>query len=281
MLLVVSSCASGPALVRALPPTVADPAVVQSLLDVADARYAAATERADVEAAMHAYEALVALAPMHREALLKVAELRFLYATDVLPEADTRARRSSYAKGRDYAIRALAHNDAWRRAYERDSRLKEHMTLLGPDDARAVYWVAVNWGQLANLSGMLRAALDISKIKLLMQFVTHAMPTYYGNAPDRFYIAYWLSLPRIVGRSADKSKAAYERAANGSPECLANDVLYAAYYATEVHDRALFERVLRNVLAAPTDDRSPLKLSNGLAKAWARDYLARADELFR
>jgi NAD(P)-dependent dehydrogenase (short-subunit alcohol dehydrogenase family) len=29
------------------------------------------------------------------------------------------------------------------------------------------------------------------------------------------------------------------------------------------------------------DDRSPLRLSNGLAKEWARDYLGRTDAWFR
>jgi hypothetical protein len=71
-----SGCASGPRLPRIAWPTVSDPARVQRLLDIADSRYAAAERRADVESAMQAYEAVVALAPSHREALLKAARYR-------------------------------------------------------------------------------------------------------------------------------------------------------------------------------------------------------------
>src|SRR5262249_33128751 len=159
-------------------------------------------------------------------------------------ETDLEARRASYIRGREHAFRAMAHNPAWRRAHDEDARVKRHMALLTADDSRAVYSAAVNWGQLANLGGPLGAALESSTIRTMMKFVAVATPRYYGNAPDRFDIAYWSSLPRIAGRSAAKTKAAYERAAEGSPDCLANPVLYAFYYARATRDRALFERVL-------------------------------------
>src|SRR5262249_38389990 len=159
-------------------------------------------------------------------------------------ETDLEARRASYIRGREHAFRAMAHNPAWRRAHDEGARGKRHMALLTADDSPAGYWAAGNSGPLRNPGGLLPAALGISTIRTMMNVAAVATPRYYGNAPDRFDIAYWSSLPRIAGRSAAKTKAAYERAAEGSPDCLANPVLYAFYYARATRDRALFERVL-------------------------------------
>ena len=57
-------------------------------------------------------------------------------------------------------------------------------------------------------------------------------------------------------------------------------VLFARLYGTQVSDRELFERLLKEVIAAAPDAEPRLGLANRLAQRRAERYLAQIDDFF-
>lgn len=277
VVLLLAACASNPELPKAADGKQADQAQVKILLDRANAEYKGGTKLAQVESTMMAYEDVLRVDPDNREALVHAAEMHYFHGEDIVPIADKDKRMASFLKGREQALRALALNAKFRAAYEKDNDIVKQLPLLTQDDIPALYWAALNWAKWGELYGIVRAAIDIPKVKAMMEHVQRINPTYQGNAADRFFIGYWVAIPGFAGKDAKKSKAAYEKAVKESPTCLANHVTYAAYYARDTEDRALFESTLKKVLETQVVD---MPFLNGIAKEEAAGHLTHTKEYF-
>jgi len=208
-----------------------------------------------------------------------VALLAYYYANKVVPETDKDKRMASYLRGREAGLRGMALNPAFRAAYEKDQDFEKEMPLLTKEDSVAMYWAAVNWAKWGELYGIIRAAIDIPKVRAIMNRSHELDPTYWGNAVDRFFEAYWVAIPGFAGRDAKKAKAAYDSAIKGSPDFLDNYVIFAGYYCKDQEDKKQFEAVLNKVIATPPD-ATPYKFFNELSRQDAKDMLAHEKEIF-
>ncbi len=277
----VAACAAGPELPKAQPGTSGDLAQAQTLLEKANAMAAAARKKEDIEPTLKAYEEVLAVAPDQRDALIAAARLRYMHGNDVLDGSNKDALLATYLKGREYGLRAMALNPEFRAAYEKDSDMQKHVQLLQKDDAHAIYWAGLNWAKWGELYGILRAAIDIPKVKALMDRASELDPTYEGNGVDRFFMGYWVAIPGFAGRDPEKSKAAYERAIKMSPQCNTNHVTFAYYYARDKEDRILFDSLLKKAIDAPEEPaESEFGLLNALAREEAKRYMGKAKEWF-
>jgi len=89
------------------------------------------------------------------------------------------------------------------------------------------------------------------------------------------------SQPRALGGNPDAAKRHFEESIEVTQgKYLMARVLQARYYAVVVQDRALFEKILREVLAAPADALPSARLPNELAHRRAGRYLKQAEDLF-
>ena len=90
--------------------------------------------------------------------------------------------------------------------------------------------------------------------------------------------------PHASDEEVDQLREAFARlipTVEIGPEDLENKVLFAEYYATFAQDRALFEKLLKDVLAVPEDfGPQELKLDNAEARRRAKRLLEKADEIF-
>lgn len=275
--LVLGACSSGPAIPKAGPQ--GDQAQTQPLLDKADARFAALATKDDIKPTLDAYEEVLKVAPDNRRALEQVALMSYYYANKVVPESDKDKRMAGYLRGREAGLRAMALNQKFREAYEKDQDIAKEMPLMDKEDAAAMYWAAVNWAKWGELYGIIRAAIDIPKVKAMMNRGNELDATYWGNAVDRFFEAYWVAIPGFAGRDAKKAKAAYDSAVAGSPAFLDNYVIFAGYYCKDQEDKKQFEEILNKVIATPADS-TVYKYFNELARQDAKDMLAREKEIF-
>ncbi len=275
----LSACSSGPVIPKAGPNDTAGDAEVQALVDKADAAYAALSSKDQILPALEAYEAVTKARPNHKHALEQSALLAYYYANKVVAESDKDKRMAAYLRGREAGLRAMATNEAFRTAYEKDQDVQKQAALLGKDDVPGMYWAAVNWAKWGELYGIIRAAIDIPKVRALMDRANAVDPTYWGNAVDRFFMGYWVAIPSFAGRDAKKSKAAFDRGIAGSPGFLDNYVIFASYYCKDQEDKPLFESSLQKVLAA-TADKPEWKFFNDIARQEAKDMLAHEKEIF-
>lgn len=277
----LSACAAGPDLPASQQARQGDLAQAQILFDKADELQKNASRREDIEPTMKAFEAVLAVAPDHKEALVQASRFRYHYAADVLTEKDKEGRLASWLKGREYGLLAMAQNPAFRTEYEKEKDMLKAVPLLVEADGPAALWAGLNWAKWGELYGIMRAAIDIPKVKAILERVNELTPAYDGNAADRFFMGYWVAIPSMMGRDPKKSTAAYEHAIKMSPNCTATHVTYAWYFARDAEDRPMFEALLKKALDAPEEPvDSPLRLVNGLAKQEAQAYMVNVKELF-
>jgi hypothetical protein len=100
------------------------------------------------------------------------------------------------------------------------------------------------------------------------------------GGPRRALGAWLALLPSAAGGGAAASRAAFARAHELGPRCQQNKVREAETLAVLLQDRALFERLLGEVLASDDARAAEWRAENGLARAQARALLARRDRLF-
>ena len=275
------ACAAGPDLPSSQA-THGDLAQVQLLMDKANAALAAAMKREDIAPTLKLYEDVLALAPDHKEALVNAAMLRFMHGNDVLTENDKDARLATWLKGREYGLRALGQNPTFRAAYEKDNDMAKQTALLGEQDALAMLWTGLNWAKWGELYGIIRAAIDIPKVKALLDRTNEVAPKSHCGGADRFFMGYWVVIPGFAGRDPKKAFAAYEHAMSLSPECMpAHNVTQARYYAKDAEDQAMFTSLLQKAIDAPEDPPgSIVRLVNNLARTEAKELMTKTKEFF-
>lgn len=196
--------------------------------------------------------------------------------------AYTRASRF-YEKGLDYGLLALRKNSAVSRALGKDvDSFKRALKGFGKADVPAMYWTAFNWASWINLhKDSPKAVGDLPKAVALMERALALDPDYYYGGIHQFFGAYYASRPTILGGDVKKAKASFDQAIEASQgKFLFAKVLFAQYYAVAVQDRALFESVLREVIAADPAQLPEQRLANEVAHVRAKTLLLQAAKWF-
>jgi hypothetical protein len=124
------------------------------------------------------------------------------------------------------------------------------------------------------------AVAELPKIEALMQHVVELDESYEHGGAHLHLGVLLTQRPASLGGQPEQAREHFERAvALSRGRNLIAKVLYARQYARLVFDRALYERLLDEVVEA--DPEAPgLTLSNTLAQEQARRLLAEADEYF-
>lgn len=149
------------------------------------------------------------------------------------------------------------------------------------DDAPALFWLGTAWASRINLSlDNGGALLDLPYAVALMERARDLDERYNNGAVHAFFGSVYGASPRETGGRPEEARRSFERALELSARrYLLHQVMYARTYAVAARDRALFERLLREVLDAG-DVLPAERLSNQLARRRARRYLDQVDTLF-
>jgi hypothetical protein len=149
------------------------------------------------------------------------------------------------------------------------------------DDVPALFWTANAWASLISVSvDDSDALLDLPFAVALAERARQLDPHYANGSVDALFGVYHASTPASLGGRADLARAEFEAALAASHRTvLTYQVLYARTYAVMVQDRALYTRLLQEVIDA--GDVNPAeRLGNLVAKRRAFRYLDEADALF-
>lgn len=149
------------------------------------------------------------------------------------------------------------------------------------EDVPALYWTANAWASLISVSvDDSEALLDLPFAVALAERARELDPHYYQGAIDALFAVYHASTPATLGGQPEVARREFEAAlATSSRHMLTYQVLYARTYAVQVQDRALYTRLLQEVMDAG-DVLPAERLANLVAKRRAARYLAEADALF-
>jgi len=105
-------------------------------------------------------------------------------------------------------------------------------------------------------------------------------PGYFHGGPDRYFGAFYAVAPSFAGGDLSKSEEHFHRAFAAAPDYLATKVLMAENLAVKRQDRALYERLLQEVLAASDGVMPGLEPETRVEKQKAAELLQQADDKF-
>jgi len=155
------------------------------------------------------------------------------------------------------------------------------IATLSSSDVPALYgWAAALAGRIQAQSDDWNAIAQLPKVEAAMRRVIE-LDEDFDDGGAHLYLGVLNTLrPPALGGKPEVARRHFERAIELSDQRnLMAKVLFAKYYARLVFDRGLHDRLLREVLAAQTNEPG-LTLSNILAQSEARRLLATSDEYF-
>lgn len=165
---------------------------------------------------------------------------------------------------------AVANGSSW----------EDAVTKVGPDAVPALYWYASNLGKWARAEGFTTILANRDRIKSTMTKCLELDPDYFYGAPHRYFGAYYAIAPAFAGGDMTKSENHFKQSLARAPNYLATKVLMADAWATKKGDRARFESLLKDVLAADVNVLPDIVPEQTLEKKKAEALLKKVDDLF-
>ncbi|MBC7092505.1 tetratricopeptide repeat protein [Candidatus Bipolaricaulota bacterium] len=227
-----------------------------------------------LEAAIRLYERALALDPGNPAILVKLAQLWYEWAVLVPTEREEPGLR----KAADYGFQAMGLASLASAQAMPDADFQRFLARVG--DPAALLWAANGWGQLLGKMNPFSAFFALPKIRAMYERLLAVDETYFGGSPHEAYGSLLANLSDyglLFGVKLADAKPHFERSIALDPTYLEAYVTYAKEYAVRAKDRALFEKLLKYVLAAPIGD---WPFWNRHAKDKAQEYLAEIHRYF-
>lgn len=224
----------------------------QALRAEADALWAERGDKAKLQAALQKYEQLYAAAPTDREIAGRL--VRGWYFLGDGHETEKDAKLSAWATSIEWGKKCLAINDEFKALLAKgDEDETTAARAFKVEDVPCLYWTSSALGKWAKASGLPTTLKHLPAVKAYMTRVGELDATYYYYGPDRYWGAYYSTIPSFAGQDLNKSKEHFDKALAAHPNFLGTHVLLAAEWAVKSQNKAEFEKELNWVLAQPAD----------------------------
>jgi hypothetical protein len=200
--------------------------------------------------------------------IFRASGAHFGYAYSCLEDRDRQGARDAYLKGRDLSLAELRRYSYFDQAFE-DSLYQFKKALAYNFDKRNIqplYWTAMNWFGYTVLDLNAQGARqDLQKIAAMLEFVAR----YDAACGNGTVYAVLGSIRSILneeeGGDVERAKHEFDKAAEYSGNSLyAVQVMKARWLAVRIKDKAMFEKILKEVISSPIDrypDRAFVNLS--------------------
>ena len=221
--------------------------------------------------------------PNDRRLLLTGAQAYSAYAMAFVEDEDPKRAMGMYRKALRYSLRALWPGMTLEKAQvQPQEEFEAAVAKTRPSDGPAVYWTASTWASwIVMNSGSVDALADLPRVAALMERALAIDETYQNGGPHLFMGVYYAARPKQIGGQPEKAKEHFEKAIEiAGDNFLLAKVYYAKFYARQVFDKELHDRLLKEVLAAKVVDGSDNALLNTVAQAKAKALLAESDDYF-
>jgi len=263
----------------------------ESLSTQGDEAWKKRDDKASCEAAIAAWEKAVSLKPDDAATLGKLAH-GYYFLADAHLRGDKEAYLSTFEKGVSRGEAALAAaNPKFKEHVLGGGKVEDGMQYLTgtPVEVEAAYWYAASLGKWARAKGFAVTLGNKDRIRGVMTRVleldteaTFGKQGFFHGAVDRYFGSFYAVAPGFAGGDMEKSKQHFEKSLEKAPYYPGTRVLYADTWATKKGDRALFDKLLTEVLATPdqgpegTDIAPEIKVE----KEKAKELQAQASERF-
>ena len=236
-------------------------------------------QRSDPLKARQALEAFKRAYAAHpnREMGTKLSRAYYFVGDYIETDPDSQAAR--FLSGLETGERALSLNNDFRMKYLKTKDDKRALALLDRTWTPALYWTAANLAQWTEKQPWRVRYGNKGRAEIFMTRLRELEPNYYYGGAYR-YFAVLPTRGRAPFVDLDDSKRAFEAVVALAPNFLANKRLYAETYAVKKKDRALFTRLLNEVIAAKIDNAAEMAPENKYEQARAQKMLAAIERYF-
>lgn len=235
-------------------------------------------ERASLEKAIAAWEKALA-AKEDPKALAKLSRAYYFLADGYMGKGDEQLK--TYEKGVKAAERGIAAaSPRFKQEVTGGVKVEEAMKNVGAEGVESMYWYASNLGKWARAQGIAKTLGNKDRIRAAMDRCLDLDPNYFYAGPHRYFGAFYAVAPGFAGGDLNKSKDHYDKSLALAPDYLGTKVLYADTYATKKEDRALFEKLLDEVIAADPNKIPEIAPEMKIEQEKAKQLKAKASELF-
>ncbi|OGQ30301.1 MAG: hypothetical protein A3I75_02715 [Deltaproteobacteria bacterium RIFCSPLOWO2_02_FULL_50_16] len=188
-----------------------------------------------------------------------------------------------YSRGKWYGMTILNRNKKFKQTVGKD--LQQFQKIMGRykrGDADAVFWTAFAWGSLINLNKDDPMSItELGFVEAMMSRVMEVNSTFFYGGPHLFYGVYYASRPAMLGGNPEKAKKEFENSIQVTKgRFLMAKTLMAQFYAVQVQDRALFQKLLQEVQGTDPNIFPDQRLANVMARIRAGYLINRANEYF-
>jgi hypothetical protein len=240
-----------------------------------------------LKAAIAAYQSAAKIKPESYEIWTRLSRAFYLVADGTLAfdkdKNDTamKAFLNAHERGIVYAKRALlANSKEFQKRMEAGAKHEEAISVLDQTAAPALYWFAANYGKWGVAKGFTTLLKYKDMIKKTMDTVQKIAPAYFHGAADRYLGAYYSKTPSFAGGDMKKSKEHFDASLKRAPTYFGTKVLMAEFYAKKEDDRALFEKLLKEVIDGDPNATAEISPENKIEQRKAKSLMKKIDDLF-
>ncbi len=248
------------------------------LFQQAEDKWAKRDDGGALKDALVLYEKVIKADPSRRQALSRLARGYYLYAyghaktdEEILGSHDAGARWGERIMGLRPEFRAKM------AAGEKDY---ENLNLAQKEDVPGIYWSYGNLGKWSVKKGFTTVLKNKSKLKAFISRVAELDPGYYHGAGDRGLAAFYAKAPSFAGGDLNKAKEHFEKSLKVAPNYFGTKVLMARYYATKKQDKALFKRLLEEVIAGDANALPDVIPMQKIEQRKAKELLGQIEDKF-
>lgn len=201
-------------------------------------------------------------------------------------ERDALAARATglYDRANGYAIRLLELDDKkFGEMFRKDVASAEaEAKKLKKEQAPGLLFTGLSLASAINLNrNDLARVVELPKAIAVIKRSHELDPKFYNGGAAMTLGIIYCSQGKAIGGDPDLGKKFFDEAiATTGGKFLMPKVMMARFYAVITQDRPLFEKTLKEVIAAPHDLWPEQRLPNELAKRRAARYLAHAEDYF-
>jgi hypothetical protein len=217
--------------------------------------------------------------------VFRVAGACYGYAFCCAEDSNAKEASELYLKGRDLALGELRRYSYFDQAYGDTVRKFTHALSYNFDkrNLQALYWSAMNWTGWINLNlDKSEARSDIPKAIAMLEFINGLDASYAGGSVHAAMGSLYGNRTAADGGDPEKARQEFDKAliySGGS--FLAFNVMQARFYATQIQDRALFQKTLKQVLDTPATTYADKAFVNEVARRKAKLLLDNMDRYFK
>jgi len=226
-------------------------------------------------------EIVLAKDPTNRKLNLLAGQAFGAYAMAFVEDQDPERAQRFYQRGLKYALAGLPTNITFGENV-RPAELEEILKQCRKADVPVLFWIGYNWGSfiLHNLDSP-KTIANLAKVEMIMHRILELDETYNFGGVHLFYGNYYAARPPLLGGNPEKGREHYLRNMElNRNQFLLTNFFYARYYAVQVQDRTLFDKLLTGIVDFDLEQVPDLRLFNALAQQKARRLLAEAEIYF-